>query len=1244
MTGDFSRRTFDPNKDYSLVRMQQGRLFCDADWNEQGDILRACQRKAAADLIGHAGFPEDDPGFALIPDANSGAVVVAPGTGYVAGVRHVVRPPDGFQVVLVPGAGSNALWRIDSGPALADGDLLSADPDGLTGLVEVRDFAEAQDGSRTFSTTPALTPNNGRVVRPTLVGGRPYGSGAALPTAAGDYLAVLKSTEIPVTALDDPSIREVAFDGPDTAIRDRSIWQVLLVARSALLNLGYQAADLTCPALADGLDPVIGRSARGLLRAQARLSDLSTGPCTLPPAAGYRSLDNLLYRVEIVTPGDETTATYVWSRENAIHRTRYREIDAGVLVVESTGRDELSSLKVGDWIAIRDQAAIYGETPSFFARIDEVVGQRVALAEILDSATLAPVENAGNPDTDRLPAEAFVTRWEGGQPKAVADAIATWLQLENGVEIWFEPGAYQTGDHWTIPARAVTGDLDWPRDPFTNVPLAKLPEGPRRHYAALAWLNLAAGGWTVSEDCRLLFPPLTQSKQFLYAGGDGQQALPDPLAPNARVQLPKALAAAVVRGHLPLAGETIQFQITAGDGRFGNGQLTQTVETDAQGIASVTWSLDATTFSQRMIARHLDAAGNPTHHAIAYNATLARAAETSYDPANTPALAGTNTVQEAIEALAGLQQIGCTTYIVREGEDWVSVLEGLRPDENAAICFARGVYQTSRTVRMKGFGHIRVSGVGPTTVQIIANRVEAALAFEDCKSVSVSGLEIATPDGNSVIPATDDTHRLGTLDIGHCPEVEVRDCLLRCGGGTSPQRSCLSVRGWSETLGSFRATQSVRVTGNTFSVGNLQEAVVVTDAVDVEISDNRFSVRPRRSGSISIDARLSDKVWLASMTKALVVRPVKGKVSAGGGFKQIVGRQWRMTFDSPVPQKDWDELVAKNPPSSSELASEAAFGRYATALIEKVSDEPTIMPVFEKQLDRVRTAFGSGSRRFDDPQVRRTLLISSDPTVQRFDAKTGSLRQVVVEANGQVVSFDSPFSQADWNRIIARSDDAPKVANADELLGLSYALAKEVVVTPGLRRGLGSVENWLKVLRDNGVSLGMQAIVCAGRQLDNVRISGNLIREFQVGIRVAPSHKRNRNVRVRNISIEDNKMELLAQNAEAYAGFGMMIGNVDTLRIRGNDMKLSSKPNFTRYFKQGIRIWGFIGYQVLVAENCIELATMGIRLNAVDSIRKSPRLWVFRENLIRGPQGVRGHKVSPKSSLIEQNNLVRADL
>jgi hypothetical protein len=59
MKGDFSRDNFKPKKNYSSVRLQQGRVLLDADWNEQVDIQRHRQQQALRDIIGYAGGPED---------------------------------------------------------------------------------------------------------------------------------------------------------------------------------------------------------------------------------------------------------------------------------------------------------------------------------------------------------------------------------------------------------------------------------------------------------------------------------------------------------------------------------------------------------------------------------------------------------------------------------------------------------------------------------------------------------------------------------------------------------------------------------------------------------------------------------------------------------------------------------------------------------------------------------------------------------------------------------------------------------------------------------------------------------------------------------------------------------------------------------------------------------------------------------------------------------------------------------
>lgn len=65
MKGDFSRLTFDPCKHYSSVRMQQGRVQLDADWNEQQDITAYRIETEIKDFLGQSGAPEAAAGFAI---------------------------------------------------------------------------------------------------------------------------------------------------------------------------------------------------------------------------------------------------------------------------------------------------------------------------------------------------------------------------------------------------------------------------------------------------------------------------------------------------------------------------------------------------------------------------------------------------------------------------------------------------------------------------------------------------------------------------------------------------------------------------------------------------------------------------------------------------------------------------------------------------------------------------------------------------------------------------------------------------------------------------------------------------------------------------------------------------------------------------------------------------------------------------------------------------------------------------
>jgi hypothetical protein len=85
----------------------------------------------------------------------------------------------------------------------------------------------------------------------------------------------------------------------------------------------------------------------------------------------------------------------------------------------------------------------------------------------------------------------------------------TWLSLENGIQVKFANGFYEAGDYSLIPARAASGQIEWPPcggDGALQQPLSH----SRIHRAPLACVSWdkAKKVW-VTKDCRALFDPLT---------------------------------------------------------------------------------------------------------------------------------------------------------------------------------------------------------------------------------------------------------------------------------------------------------------------------------------------------------------------------------------------------------------------------------------------------------------------------------------------------------------------------------------------------------------------------------------------------------------------------------------------------------------------------------------------------------------------------------------------------------------
>jgi Family of unknown function (DUF6519) len=300
-----------------------------------------------------------------------------------------------------------------------------------------------------------------------------------------------------VTALDDPCLREPALGRADTTARLQTVWRVLAALVPA------PSSQKTTP------DCCAQMYAESVLQSTGKMSAATSEgttecSCQPIPAAGYQGLENQLYRVEIHQAGDETAATFKWSRENGSVVAAIENISGYTIWVNSLGPDANLGFQANQWVEITDDTYLFGQAPNQTGLLYEIESIDPVHLSITMSTPVIGVETARN---------ARVRRWD--QSGASADSTGvplsanTWLTLENGIQVNFTPGTYQSGDFWTIPARTASGQIEWPPCGGNGTSFQP-PHSTDIYQAPLACIH-----WNTKErathidECRRKFSPLT---------------------------------------------------------------------------------------------------------------------------------------------------------------------------------------------------------------------------------------------------------------------------------------------------------------------------------------------------------------------------------------------------------------------------------------------------------------------------------------------------------------------------------------------------------------------------------------------------------------------------------------------------------------------------------------------------------------------------------------------------------------
>lgn len=484
MRGDFSRIRFEKTKHYTAVLEQQGRVAVDADHNEQRAIDRNLRETETVDIIGPFGGPEGDEGFAI--SASGGMIQIGSGRYYVQGILCENEAPLTYD---------SQPYLIN--PAVSDSDLLTELSDGV--IDSIRLFLQVWQRLVTTLDDPCLhEPALGQA--DTTVRLQTVWRVIAQTTSPA------KPPSLPFNPR-NPRERMLATRAASFAVRDRA----LLAAATPIAGLrGTTAAGLTVTPVPVPVDccvdmyqpPIVPVS--GTLSAQT-LGGSSACSCQPTPAAGYRGLENQLYRVEIHQGGNESTATFKWSRENGSVLLEVLQVSGADVVVTSLGFDANLGFQPGQWVELSDDTYLFGPTPNRPGELCQIKSINTEQRTITMTAAVVQVDHSRH---------ATLRRWEQFGTSATSTGVAltsgSWLDLENGTQVQFAPGNFEAGDYWVIPARTATGEVEWP--PCGGDGTAFQPP----HRTEISMAPLACIHWdpnkqtTVVEDCRRSFPPLTQ--------------------------------------------------------------------------------------------------------------------------------------------------------------------------------------------------------------------------------------------------------------------------------------------------------------------------------------------------------------------------------------------------------------------------------------------------------------------------------------------------------------------------------------------------------------------------------------------------------------------------------------------------------------------------------------------------------------------------------------------------------------
>ncbi len=575
-------------------------------------------------------------------------------------------------------------------------------------------------------------------------------------------------------------------------------------------------------------------------------------------------------------------------------------------------------------------------------------------------------------------------------------------------------------------------------------------------------------------------------------------------------------------------------------------------------------------------------------------------------------------VQDAINSLCSKETNSCVSFTLEPGNNIQSIFDKVKAGQDANFCFQAGYFELEETLLLKNKGSIKITGAGSATKIVVKNN-KCALHISSCQEVTIRDLNI---ESQSLQPFLNGKNNkpTGVVTLSDCPQATIEYLQLKCAAGTRHIGNCLTVM-------SENGVHSSRIKSCDLTTGDYQTGMLITNASRAFVEDNIIQVA-KRPPSLTFERIARDHQTNIHMRHELVDKILIKKSALVEDSKSFNGNvlikvgDYNVFVKSSIDENAWAKEIQKDPPKADDYNSKEAARRYVKGQIERIVKSPEPDSDFLKRLN----AFGKLN---EDPSAllslrqKINLIATSDPVVED---KVDKSRTVSLTLGEFDINFDSVLSTSSWRSMINRQPPED-VKDKQSITNYLVGLQKSLMVDANFRDAISAAKKWFARKKENNPTAGYAGIICAGKKAGDIKIINNNIQGVTEAIRVAISNggmdvENSSGLQAETVTISNNRMSLSKPATISIAPRAMMVGNCKHLIVENNRMIATGIKAETKFYYEGLRVYGVLGRTIIIRQNSLANCITGITITPLGADKESwqNNLWKVSDNILPGAE------------------------